>query len=613
MRSWLGWTVLLSVIALATALQLIYGAWCAMTWFKHGMADYGNYVNMIWNTGHGHPFKLRVDGSYLSYHLSFTLGALGLFYHLWNHAFLLALLQGLMVLGGALLLVRAALRQNLDPAVAAALAVFFIGYPFTQRLMLSDFHGVAAYYVLFPWLYYAACFHKKAAWLPWLLILGVREDAFIFALPALAYLSARDRWRGGWYLCLGGVLYGILALTVLYPWLGQAELAAQRSAFSPQQLVLNWQHDPAQKWRYIQAFIWTALPLLTCIRLSAWPALIFPLTAYASTLVSGSYFQVEMRQHYGGPTLVCLAVGLLEAWAQARHRRGPALAQSLRWRSVALVLIVLLAHARHGLIWGGGKESSCYMQPHPEGRAAFWASRFVPPEGTLVVDHELGGFFSHRSDIQVWHRWDPEHARRDLVFGRITRLDQWAGGAVTREYAQGWYGARYFDGTFVLLEQGFTGPDDAFIRLALDNPGRRFAFAETQRHAGDNRYTRGATEVRYWDGNGHRTPVTIAFGHAITLPAGSWQAWVRYRMERPRRKPHKDWARFELYPLGQPDRLYEAEFDRVASPPDTFRVQAFPFELGQETRVEPRIVAGHAALWLDQIVFAPALPPQPRD
>lgn len=492
--------------------------------------------------------------------------------------------------------------------MAAALAVFFVGYPFTQRLLLSDFHGVATYYLAFPWLYYAACFHKKTAWMPWLLILGVREDAFIFALPGLAYLAARYRWRGGWYLCLGGLLYGVLALTVLCPLLGQVNVFEQRAAFGPHQAVLNWLHDPDQKWRYAHAFAWTALPLLTSVRLASWSALIFPLAAYLSTVVSGSYFQIEMRQHYGGPTLVCLAVGLLEAFAQYQRRRGPAGAQSLRWRSVALVLLVLLAHTRHGLIWGGGKQSACYMRPRPEGRAVLWASRFVPPDGTLVVDHQLGGFFSHRSDIQVWHRWVPGRYQRDLVFGRISDLDQWDGGAVAREYVQGRYGVCFFDGTFVLLEQGYAGGDDTFIKLLWTNPDRRLAFAETQRHAGDNRYARGATEVRYWDGNGNRTPVTIAFGRAITLPAGSWQAWIRYRMETPRRKPHKYWARLELYPLGQANALYEAEFDRVATPPGEFRVQAFPFELEQETRVEPRVVAGHAALWLDQLVFAPTPP-----
>jgi hypothetical protein len=211
--------VALLVLAAAFLLHQLYSAWCAMTWFKYHQGDYGNYVNMLWNTAHGRPFRMNVDENYLTVHLSFTLALLSVFYHVWDHAFLLALLQWLMVAGGAGLVWAMARRRGLAPMATAALVLFFCGYFFTQRVLLSDFHTVATYYLLFPWLCYTMAFRKGWAWLPWLLILGVREDAF-------AVRAAGDRLlrrgatagAGGWWLAAAGVAYGVLAVTVLYPW-----------------------------------------------------------------------------------------------------------------------------------------------------------------------------------------------------------------------------------------------------------------------------------------------------------------------------------------------------------------------------------------------------------
>lgn len=579
-----------------------------MTWFKYHQGDYGNYVNMLWNTAHGQPFRMNVDENYLGVHLSFTLALLSVFYHVWDHAFLLALLQWLMAAGGAALVWATARRRGLAPVAAAALALFLSGYFFTQRVLLSDFHTVATYYLLFPWLCYTMAFRKRWAWLPWLLILGVREDAFLFALPAILYFAWRDRWRGGWWLAAAGVAYGVCAMTLLYPWINGASLLDHRQNMTALNSAVPWTLTQKLMER-LPPLLWTALPLVALVRAPILPALLFPIVAYLTCALSGYPLQFRMLMHYPAPVMVCLTMGMLESFARAQRRESVPTGRLALLRPLALTLVVLGAHLHTGFLWGGGKFSRPYHVQNPEGLSAIRASNRAPPEGTLVTDFRRGGIFSHRADIAMWHRWKPERFSRELVYSPLAGLSAWAGGAVAREFLDGSYGVWDFDGVSVLLKQGHRGADDEFVRALLRHRERAIAFCDTSRHAGGEVYAPGAACVRHWDGDGSRAPVAIAYGRSVKLPAGRWEAWVRCRMEAPRRTPRKYWAKFELHPPGKEQALIAAEFDRVASPRGEFPIQRFPFELAQDADIEPRVVAGDAELWLDRMVFVPA-PPQ---
>lgn len=601
-----GWTLLLLALTLFVAVHLLYSAWCAMTWFKFYMSDYGNYVNMLWNTANGHPFKLQVDWSYLRVHLSYTLALLSVFYHVWDHAFLLALLQWLMVVAGAVIVWTSTRKQGLEQPVAAALLFFFFGYIYTQRTLLSEFHGVSAYFLLYPWLYYAMSFRKNMAWLPWLLLLGVREDAFLFAAPILAYFAWRDHWREGWWWLAGGVLYGVFAMTILFPWITESSLWGRRPEAEVWATLAGLCAHPETMSRFVPGLIWTALPLLAVIRLPVLPAFLFPLVAYLTTVLSNDSYQNRLNMHYAAPTMVCLTMGLLESMARAHRQRGAAVRASLFWRSVALVALVLFAHVRRGFVAGGGRSCSAYCTLNDDGRAAFRASALVPREGTLVTEFNLGGFFGNRENIQTWTGWKADRHSRELVFSRLSNLARWDKGNVAAEFEAGDYGARLFNGTFVLLERGYHGPEDGFVRALHQRPDRLVVFQRTGYRAGENRYAPGATCVRYWKGKGRRAPLTIACGQGVTLPPGDWVAWIRYRAETPRLDVCGYWARLELYPLDGDTLLSGVEFDRVSTLPGHFRLQSIPFHLASEACVEPRVIGGDAALWLDRLVFVPA-------
>jgi uncharacterized membrane protein len=123
-----------------------------------------------------------------------------------------------MAVGGLVIWYRAARRHALPVALTCAFLFFWIAKPFMQAVLLSDFHGVSAYLVLVPWLYYCLVFRKSLAWLPLLLLWGVREDAAFIAVPILLYVVACHRWKPGYLLAGVSLLYGVLACSLLFKW-----------------------------------------------------------------------------------------------------------------------------------------------------------------------------------------------------------------------------------------------------------------------------------------------------------------------------------------------------------------------------------------------------------
>lgn len=212
----------------ATALLYCYSAFCAYTNFKFTLIDYGRYVNTIWNCAHGHPFRLLTELSYLNTHLSFSLYLLAPVFWLWDDPFALWIGGWFYVLIGCGIMTRAMLRAGVPAVLAAAFLLCYLLNPFTQTVLLAEFHGVNLYLLLFPWLYYCLCFQRRLAWLPLLLVWGVREEAAFLAVPMLLYFAFRDHWRTGHILAACSGLYGLLACTALFQWINGFSLARPR-------------------------------------------------------------------------------------------------------------------------------------------------------------------------------------------------------------------------------------------------------------------------------------------------------------------------------------------------------------------------------------------------
>lgn len=588
---------ILAALFLCAAGAILYSAWCAFTWGRFTLFDYGIYTNFIWNSGRGDLFRVIVDDSYLSTHLSFSLALLGPFYYLWNHPFLLSLLQWLMMVVGAFLLA-AALRKSGAPVWAAlAVMVFFAGYKYTQAVLLSEFHTVGAYLLLVPWLYYTCVYAKRWAALPLALILGVREDAFLFILPLLLYFAIKDHWKMGYVLAGTAILYGILSITVLYPAINGYGLLARRGGALKGVQIGFFEGEPGA--RRMQSLLWMLLPYLMFVGRRALPMLLFPAAAAAHCLLSGYPTQQSLGSHYGGPVMVCLAVGAAESIRLAWTSQQPRARRLIPWRLAGVIAVTMVFHAQAGFVALGGRNFEIYSRPMLEGRLALRVARTLPREGILLTENRWAGMCANRPDLLTWKEYDPDRYTVDLLFGRYGALMEENDGFWRREVEAGRYGVRYFDGHFMVLERGYDPAANARTLGHIDQGLRLVAF--TFYHGGVGRFDRKGLPVRYWEGDGSRGPINLSFGHYRTLEPGAYEAVLQFRAAPPERKVRDSWGWMSAHYRDASEAIAERELPPKPPPFEAVREERLTFVLDEQAEVEVRITGADAPLWLDRV------------
>jgi uncharacterized membrane protein len=438
---------LVGILAGLAAAHILYSAFCAFTWSKFVLFDYGVYTNMIWNSGHGRLFRMLVDDSYLRTHLSFTLALLGPLFRIWNHPFLLALLQWLFFIGGIAILWRLLARFRAPAELTAALILLAALHPFQQRVLLSEFHGVALYLFLIPWLYYCLRSRKRLVFLPLLLCLGLREDAGIVVIPMLLYFAVRDRWREGYFWAALALVYTLFALTTLFPSLTDMTLQARRGGLTGVRLQRILRGEVL--WARAEAVFWVCLPALIFLRRGGWrPILVFPSAALLVSVCSPSLQQGVLGGHYSASVMAGLLAGVTEAIVQ-RRTGGPS--ANPWWNLLAaagLMAAVLLAHARHGFIPGGANRYDVYRRIDPRGMAALRAARHIPRAGILQVEPALSAFVANRADLQSDWRFTN---RADLIFFPLAGLNGRHRGVYRAFLADPRFQRLYEDDAFVVL------------------------------------------------------------------------------------------------------------------------------------------------------------------
>ena len=600
--AWWSFIVAAFALALYPIVGLLHAAWCAMTWGRFALFDYGIYTNMIWNSGHGEPFRLLVDLSYLKTHLSFSLGLIGYLYHLWDHPFLLALVQNLSLAGGTMFLWAAAQRHRLPAPVTAALLLFFTGYVFTQRALLCEFHGVGMYFLLVPWLYYCLRFARRWSIIPLVLLLGIREEAFLFVLPMLAHAAWRDRWKPGYLLLALAVGYGLLAITWLYPLINGLSLIERRQeSLGAARLFGTW-HGQGLRLR-ASALALTLLPLLPFVGRRCAPMLLYPSVALLSCLASGFWRQHGLLNHYSPPVMTMLAVGLLETLAYppvsgAKDRRP--------LRAFLLVVITIGVHLAFGFLPGGTNNDRSLRLPHHDGQMLLHALDYLPKKGLLVTQERFAAYTANRRDLLVWKRFKPEKHRADLVLESVRSLPNLMNSAFMAYLSNGTYGVLYHDQMNVILQRNGPTSENKELLQRLNYRNVSIRLADTPSHHGKSQILLGVGWVRYWSGKGSRAPANVSYGGAKTLPAGSYEAVLRYRVEPPRKKVMGSWGEIELRQLNT-ERIL-AKFSIPDSPTEGFSEFHLTFLLNDETAVEVQATGMDAELWLDTITFLPADP-----
>lgn len=590
-----------TAVALAETLRALWAAFMS----GGGMGDGVMYTNMMWNSGHGEPFRFYVTDNYLRNHLSFTLVPLGYLFRIWDHPFLLYALQWFLLLGGGLtILVAAAFRLRISRVAVGAVALFFVGYVLTQRVMLSAFHGSHTYYLLIPWLYYTLRFRKIWAIPPLVLLLGIREDAFLVVLPILAHAAWRDRSIGASSLLCLAILYGVFAMTWLFPHINGVTITERRSEISHlHNLFATW-HDRGLRLRGMAFLLW-APPLIVFTRKKASAVWLYPSIPILISLFSGFWRQYGLLDHYPASVMATMAVGIVEGTASARARLPVDGRDTTAWRAVALVGLTIAAHIPLGILRTGAYNSSRYQSVHPETYASYHTAKFLPKTGILLTDLHLAPFCANRRDLLTWRNFNPEKHSFDLLFTNLKKIGALQGGEILQGIRDGTYGVIYCDNYSIILQRGAAMDKNAGMLDAYDSRARTLLTAYSASHVGDNVFEPNVGFVRYWPGDGSRGPANISHGDSLSLSAGRYNVTVRYRAGQPRRTVRDSWGVFAVFPRGQSDAIAEAPVEKIVEPDNGYREQLFEFTNPAAGLVEFRVDAADAPLWVLSARFDP--------
>ena len=446
-----GTSAVLFGLFLTGLVLLLFGAYCTFTHKKWAIYDYGVYTNMIYNSGRGDWFRFLVDRNYLNTHLSFSLAPLGLLFWIWDSPLVLMVTQWVAFCGGCLCVGLACLRHGFPRVVILAILTLYTLWPFTQSVLLSSFHGVSMYLLLLPWFYYVCSFSRRWTPLPLVLLLGLREDAFLYAIPILLYVAVRDRWTAGYIYAAAALAYGLVAIYGLYPWISGRPLAARRPEVRDARLlaIFDWEGFRARRW----GLLFVLLPLLPLVRRGVWRACVIAFLAVAIGVASGYQSQYQLLHHYPAAVMASLIVGMVATLGSgaARKATGP-------WHhplvlSGLLLGVTLWAHHAHGFLAYGARFHPRVSYVDATGPRILRVARQIPKEGILVVPDGIGGAFGNRPDLLSWRQYKPEKHDVRLVFCEQRELKSGPEAPCRTFLDKGGFGIRYTDDLYVVLEK----------------------------------------------------------------------------------------------------------------------------------------------------------------
>lgn len=588
---------------LCVAVAYILAAYSAFTSFKFTLTDYGRYVNTVWNSGHGHPYRLLTQYSYLNTHLSFTLLLLAPVFLAWDHPFALWLAQWLMTLAGLGIMWRAATRHRIPGEITAAFLLFYLASPYTQSVLLSEFHGVGLYLLLLPWLYYCLAFRRGMVWLPLLLTWGVREEAAFLVVPMLLYFTIRDRWRPGWLWTIASGLYGLLACTLLFRWINGFSLSSERPGLRPAELVGMLCSSRLQRFTPALTLVAPALPFLY----RGWlPILVFPAVAFLFTILSPYPAQYTLRFHYPAALEITFVLGLLQGLAVFWQDR-PRHPLAVKWfQALFLVIVTALFYFLHGFLLFGRYNTPIYRRPSIIGLSTLCAISHIPEEGLLLTDRQTGGMCANRGEMIIWEQYASGRWTPDIIFTRMRDLAGQHADVLQPLLKNATFGVFFSDGDHLVLTRGYSPSANRGVLDAARNASRTILFAYTRRKKGKEILMPDCRLVRFWNGTDTSAGPLIAYGKTITLPAGDYLARFRLRIQ-PSDRP----GILRLNERSRQDILAQAEIHAPKGSGKVFFEQTLSLHLDRQTEVEPQVIGGSGALWLDQVVLQSVPGPSP--
>lgn len=592
---------LAALVALAAALAvlLLAGVWKIFVSIKDVKAtDYVRYTAMLWNSAHGRLFEVAPGISYLRYHLSFSLLLLAPLFWLTENAFLLGFVQWLFLVGGAMVLFMVGRRANADPLVTGAIAVFYVGCSFAQTVLFYQFHGIAAYFLLLPWLYYCLQKRSHSALVPLLITLGLREEAGLYMIPLLLFAGWRYAWRPAFYYAAGVIAYVAVACLVLFPVINGDSLFHVRAV----EIGLKNSGRTAHMTAWIErlkSLGWIMLPLVPFLAGRGRRAiLVIPSLAIACTLLSSFAFQYKLERHYPAVVLASMAVAMVAASGQlgskACFNSKTARAATILW----LLLATGISYYRVGFLPGSRKGvDRINLARELDGEHALWVARNKIPRGvTLATEPRFSSFVAARRGLDVnLFRDDGKIPTFDFVWMNISLINQAYRDAI-RDHV---FSVRYADDVHVVLERGGAcSANEEFLQRA-QRPVALFYGCAGQ---ADDEFVPGEGVLRHWRGGRGLRRFAVDRYH-IELPAGSSIARLHFRSEAPS-GTQTNWGRCILALHGTTHEIAAAEI--LPSPAKSFRTQDLAFRLAESGKVDISIIGADASLWLRKVEFISA-------
>jgi hypothetical protein len=443
-------------------------------------------------------------------------------------------------------------------------------------------------------------------WLPLVLLLGLREESGLVAVPMLLFFAVKDRWKTGYVFAAGSAAYCVLAMKVLFPALSGITIGERRARLLSYASILRSFGPTGLKRRAaaVGLLFLPALPFL--FRRAAAAILVFPLAALLVLQASPLGYHHELKRHYPAAVFTGLVLGIIHSTRRRpEDRAAPAPRTSGLAASAYLIGVTVATHFAAGSLPYGGRTDAYYIRPNPLGRQTRAAARHVPKEGVLLTTPKLTGYTANRADLLVDFALKGREDLVDVVFLATKFLFSPGGAGWLDRVRAGEFGATYFDQYYAVLQRGAPTTLNGVVLDAASNIHRTVIFPRTASHHGMNRYVPGFGLCRYWNGDGGRAPANLVHGSSVELPAGRYAATFRLSARPPERDVRGTWGRVALYPMGSSQALVEDEIEHVPGDAGGFREQVLRFSIERDTPVEPRITAGDAELMLDRVVFRP--------
>lgn len=586
------------LLAALFAGHALFSALSAFSNLNYLFSDYGVYSNTIWNVGHGNGFRFLVDHRYLETHLSFSLALLSPLYYLFDTPRLLIFVQWLFLLAGGGVLLRTFRRLHIPPVLTASIVAWYVAHPYTQSVLLSEFHGVSAYYLLIPWLTHTLLFSRRWAWLPLAVALGLREDAGLYLPIILVYVAWFTRKRTGYILAGVSLAYALVAVLVLYPAINGISLFETRSA----EVSPAWSTEDIRM--RLQATFWLVLPMAPFLWLNAraWrPMLAFAGLPWLISMLSGHTRQFELGFHYPAVAMAALAASLPVALAAASDQR---VQRGVKRAAGMLLALTLAAHAARGFFLLGARCDPVYTRPGDQGSMLCDLTADLPSEGLLLANRRLALFGALREEVSTWRYWKTESQDPDFVLCLFSEFYQPHTEFLREGLTRGTWGVRSGLFPYFVLERGVgRAPRHELLEwLAY----RRLPAYSMPGHHQENRLLPGHGLARFWPGDRARYPVTVAHGRPRLLLPGDWDVVFTYRAFPPIWPDKSETGWFSLHRPGEALSLARGA---VAIPPtaavEDLQRQVLSIELDEPGEIEARMTGECAELWLLHIDFVP--------